>query len=838
MAWRKITSNSKAVMESVPESERGKSRNITGLAIGNQFVAKTLGAIWLADDDVFTFHMENPEIKDWTKRRLCSTHAQLFDPLGLIAPFTITARILLQQCWREGVNWDEDVPTEVLSKWQNWVESLPDLQNLRFDRCLKGNDTRGKRISLQELHTYADASGKAYAAASFVRTVFADGSVHVSLAYAKARVAPIQFKSIPRLELMACDLAVEMVRKVNNVLELDKEHLHFWTDSMNALCWIQSETKSLKVFTANKVSKIHDATLVQNWHWTPTDQNPADLGTRGMNARDLVGNKLWTSGPEYLLHGKIPTQPTVQKSEAALKEMKKVEQVLAMLGIDNEEQIPKNHPQRFDALRSAIRFNSTYILLQRILLARMKNLDPPRDRLDPENLELTLRSLVYWSQRESFPETFQQIREGTLKSSNSLIVLQPGIANDEGIIRMFARLRKVEHHDFDAKCPIILSGKHPLSKLIIKHAHSIDLKHVGGINNTLAQVNKKYWIVGGRELVKKVLRECLHCRRRLEKPVNQVMAPLPDFRVSEGASRLEAFDTTAMDCAGPFTVKGRRGGLRTGGAERKRWMLLFVCCQYRCIHIEKLDQMDTPSFLMAFSRFVARRTRPKRMVSDGGKNFIGGENALDQLMKVVDMEETKKRFPEIKWWTNCPAAPHTGGQFESLIKSAKSALYKIISRGELNDEELVTAFTITEGLLNSRPLSYVSQDGNDPEPLTPGHFIRGGGYVDLAPVPEDWSYKSRWHYIQNLMDHFWQRFISEYVPKLNKMPKWHKERNVQVGDVVIVFEEKIRGVWPLGVIEEVHQTSTDDKPRSVIVRFNGHSLTRPIHKVYPVPLSK
>ena len=838
MAWRKIASNSEEVMKSVPESERGKSRNITGLAIGNQFVAKTLGAIWLAEDDRFTFHMEDPEIKEWTKRKLCSTHAQLFDPLGLIAPFTITARILLQQCWREDVNWDEEVPPEVLKKWQKWIDSLPELQNLRFDRCLKGKDTRGKIISLQEIHTFADASGKAYSAASYIRTIFTDRTVHVALAFAKARVAPIQFKSIPRLELTACDLAVDLMRKVNNVFQIEKEHLYFWTDSVNALCWIQSETKSLKIFAANKVSKIHDATLKKNWRWTPTDQNPPDLATRGMNAKDLVDNQFWSSGPKFLISGEFPTQPDIHRSPTVLKEMKNIEHVLTLAGVKKKEELPANHPQKFETLRKALWFNSTYVLLQRILIAQVKKKDPPRERLDPENLDLTMRSLVYWSQRESFPETFIQLKEGSVKSSNPLISLQPGIAENEGVIRMFSRLSKVEYLDFEARCPIILSSKHPLTVLIIKNVHVCTLKHTGGIDTTLAQVNKKYWVIGGRELVKKILRKCLHCRRRLEKPVNQIMSPLPDFRVSEGTSRLEAFDTTAIDCAGPFIAKGRRGRPKAGGSERKRWLLLFVCCQYRCVHIEKLDQMDTPSFLMAFSRFIARRNRPKRMVSDGGKNFVGGENVLKELMNVLDSEEAKRMFPEIDWWTNCPAAPHTGGHFEALIKSTKSALYKIIGTGELNDEELATAFAITEGLLNSRPLSYVSQDGKDPEPLTPGHFIRGGDYVDLAPVPENWSLKSRWHHIQKLMDHFWQRFILEYVPKLNKMPKWYEERTMQKNDVVIVFEEKIRGVWPLGIIEEVHRTSIDDKPRSVVVRFNGHSLVRPIHKVYPIPLSQ
>ena len=394
MKMRKFASNSKKVLETVPEEDKGKSRNITGLAVGDQFITKALGVILLFDEDVFTFKMDAPEVKDdqWTKRLLCGTHARLFDPLGLISPFTIVARMLLQQCWREDVNWDEPVPKSINQRWLNWIKSLPDLQNIRIERCLKGVQFRGRTPIRQEIHAFADASGKAYAAIVFVKTVF-DNDVFVSIALAKARVVPIQFKSIPRLELMACELATELVRTVNRVYCLSKKELYFWTDSMNAICWIKSETKMLKVFAANRVSKILAESLRENWHWTSTDQNPADLATRGQTASQLVDNDLWKRGPEFLSKDKEswPVLPALEKNPTVLNEMKKEAKIHSMLGIEKNEELPPNHPQRFSSLKEVLNRNTKYIYFFRVILKGEKG---PKNHRDPVIRELTLKALV------------------------------------------------------------------------------------------------------------------------------------------------------------------------------------------------------------------------------------------------------------------------------------------------------------------------------------------------------------------------------------------------------------------------------------------------------------
>ena len=247
--------------------------------------------------------------------------------------------------------------------------------------------------------------------------------------------------------------------------------------------------------------------------------------------------------------------------------------------------------------------------------------------------------------------------------------------------------------------------------------------------------------------------------------------------------------------------------------------------------MEVLYALDIGSFLMALDRFLARRVRPVRIVSDNGRNFIGSNAEINELIGLIDVPEVKARHPQIKWEFNTPLCPHSGGVFERMIRSTKIAVRKIVGRAELTDEELHTTFTIVEGLLNSRPLTLVSNDLADLTPLTPAHFLGGEPYMALAPVGMTHNLRTRWHYIQLLMDEIWTRFMKEYTSQLHVFPKWMRSReNPEVGDVVVVLEEKYRGLWPLGRITQVHPTR-DGFIRKVEVWVNDRELTRDVQKI-------
>lgn len=127
-----------------------------------------------------------------------------------------------------------------------------------------------------------------------------------------------------------------------------------------------------------------------------------------------------------------------------------------------------------------------------------------------------------------------------------------------------------------------------------------------------------------------------------------------------------------------------------------------------------------------------RRGVPEEMVSDKGTNFVGANKELQELTSLM-LKNSKLAesliSQAIKWLFNPPLAPHFDGVFEVMTKAAKRAILAILSNADVNDEELMTAFTGAEALINSRPLTYQSAKPNDDVPLTPNHF-----YIDRLVV--------------------------------------------------------------------------------------------------------
>ncbi|KAI3364731.1 hypothetical protein L3Q82_000887 [Scortum barcoo] len=175
---------------------------------------------------------------------------------------------------------------------------------------------------------------------------------------------------------------------------------------------------------------------------------------------------------------------------------------------------------------------------------------------------------------------------------------------------------------------------------------------------------------------------------------------------------------TGMDCFGPFEVK-------VGQHRKKREGIIFKCLTTRAVHLDLLTAIDTDAFLMALHHFIAHRGTPAELFSDQGTNFKGGER----------------------------------GVWEREIRSVKSALYATVGAKPVAKEVLHTVLTEVEGILNSKPLGYVSSDASDPDPVTPNVLLMGR--------PITWEC-CRWKHSQVLADHFWTRFIRLYACQRNK----------------------------------------------------------------------
>ena len=194
----------------------------------------------------------------------------------------------------------------------------------------------------------------------------------------------------------------------------------------------------------------------------------------------------------------------------------------------------------------------------------------------------------------------------------------------------------------------------------------------------------------------------------------------------------------------------------------------------------------------------------------------------------------------VSWKWNPPAAPHFGGVFECLIKSAKRAIFAVLGDAEVNDEELETIFIGVESLMNSRPLTAVSVDPNDDRVLTPNHFLIGqigGDFVPESVDTEPFNPRKRWRRLQELTRHVWNRWMKEYLPQIGSRQKWYfRNDNLRVGDVVVVIDPgTVRRQWNVGRIEQTYP-GPDGLVRVVDVRVNGKTLKRPITRISPLEI--
>ena len=211
-------------LKPVTEEDKSYAKTVTGTTIKtNSNTVKVLGSIWNTASDTLEFNFFDlvNEAKSLppTKRSLLKISAKIFDPLGLLSPFTIKWKVLFQLLCNENVEWDDELSDEHLEKWNLLILDLQSLNNVCVPRCYFAMDN--KVLSVQ-LHCFSDASEKAYAAATYLRSKYESGLVHVNLIAAKTRVAPLKKQSIPRLELLGANILARLASSIQNTLELSE----------------------------------------------------------------------------------------------------------------------------------------------------------------------------------------------------------------------------------------------------------------------------------------------------------------------------------------------------------------------------------------------------------------------------------------------------------------------------------------------------------------------------------------------------------------------------------------------------------------------------------------
>ncbi|KAH0947395.1 hypothetical protein HN011_009112 [Eciton burchellii] len=231
---RKWAANSAILLEDIPASQH----ELTDHFLAKDETLKILGLSWLPREDVFCFVIASTATAFPTRRSILLFVAKLYDPLGWAAPVVITAKILLQELWLLKSDWDPNwtpILQELVQHWKDYVDDLPHLARARVPRWTG----QRKENSSLELHGFADASSRAYAAVVYLRVIHSESNFQVSLICAKTKVAPVKTISIPRLELNAVVLLSRLLVWTQQALSLSSVPTYGWTDSTITLAWLQ-----------------------------------------------------------------------------------------------------------------------------------------------------------------------------------------------------------------------------------------------------------------------------------------------------------------------------------------------------------------------------------------------------------------------------------------------------------------------------------------------------------------------------------------------------------------------------------------------------------------------
>ncbi|KAK3733111.1 hypothetical protein QZH41_007445, partial [Actinostola sp. cb2023] len=692
----KFICNDRDVLESIPLEHRSKEVKSLDLECDDLPIERALGVQWCVETDIFQFKFRiTVSNKPLTRRGILSTVSSIYDPLGILSPFTLVAKKLLQElCCEKAVGWDAEIPEHYLVRWDKWQRELPLLEQLILNRCLTPSEF-GEIIS-QQVHVFSDASSTGYGAVAYLRQCDNENRTHCAFLMGKARLAPIKTMTIPRLELTAATVSTRMGHLLKSELD-ENPSFTYHTDSTTVLRYIANQQTRFKVFVSNRVQTIRDLTDVGQWRYVDTKENPADDASRGLGAQSLLDNKRWLNGPKFLLltEHEWPEQPfsmgEVEKDDPEVKGATCAASSHATLVDHSAASVDKliRHYSDWYRLKKAV---AVFLRVRKILRERAQKrikvatnaseetklqtaTDDQSSQLTVQDLQEAELAIVQYVQSQAYgreirvldrineveelhDRTKRKMIKTEIKKTSSIYCLDPYL--DQGTLRVGGRLSRANLPPHSVH-PIILPRENHVTALIIKEAHKI-LGHTGR-GHVLSRLRERYWIISANAAVRHVLS--------------------------------------------------------------------------KAVHIEIANSLETDSFIQALRRFIARRGPVRTIRSDNGTNFVGAQAELRQAIKEMDHGQIrdKLRKQEIDWIFNPPAASHMGGVWERQIQTTRKVLAGLLQEhgNRLDDESLRTLMCEVEAVINSRPLTFISNDIDDLEPLTPSHLLTTKSAVIVPP---------------------------------------------------------------------------------------------------------
>ena len=680
------------------------------------------------------------DVKSLTKKQAAGIGARLYDPAGLLVPKALQAKLLMQQLERDHpkTSWSVKLTEPQSDKWHEFVKDVEqNLPSIRFPR-----KTRPEKWDKLRLCIFTDASASAIAATMY-EVAEVKGQMYPVLVGSRNKVIPLKKRftaqgvdsltkdslKINRLELTAAALGAKMAQQHLAATETTYDEVLGFTDSQVTCHWLWSQTEHHTEYVRSRVQVIKTVIPPQNWRHVPGEQNPADIASRGATLKELIDNKLWHKGPEWMSQARTDW-PQVPKDF-----MDKMSEVCSLMCCTRQMTKKAKQAQEKPNVpaETGKKDNSTWNSLIKEI----------RDKEPQKSPEQASNDLIRQIQKQQMPNLYESLKSGThekkLSDNERNLRHQYGLFFDKDSELVYSRSRNATPRSGNEEEKgrtaidrdlIFVPATGDIVRKLVQKIHQEDTGH-GSANHVATESRQRYWILHVRKIAKNVRRHCPTCKLLDAKPLTQIEGPLPAKRYKAmSAAERKPFYTCGIDFVGPFFPFKNKDKTKSQSdlydPKKPMHIAVFSCAMTRAVHLEVMSDLSFEQFELAFTNFSARRGIPNTVYSDNAKTFIVAKRLVqmneEMAAKVIEAYKSK-----LTWVFNASRAPWWGGFFERMMRIIKDKLARNFYRQTFpSPDHFRSAVTLLEKFVNNRPLTTFYSDRQECTPITPSQFLQPG----------------------------------------------------------------------------------------------------------------
>ena len=786
---------------------------------------KVLGVKWHVTEDeiscqtnIYDAHVSESEKLVLTKRKVLGFVNGIYDPLGLIAPVTIKAKMMMRTLWTEekSLNWDDPMPNHIVKEWKALFEELYALEEVRFSRAVKPKNDVGQ----PELILFSDGSKESYGTVAYARWLTKNNTYKACLLASMNRVAPAKTMDIVRLELCGAVLSKRLRIFIVEEMRYTFKAIYHLIDSQIVKAMITKNSYGFNTFVANRIGEIQEKTEPEEWLWIPGKVNVSDWLTRPKKPHNILCDSIWQQGLPFLEERRedwpvskdweLDDIPGMIKGYTTTTDVKVKESLQQRINIS-----------AFSKLQFLL--NVTAIVLGIYRKFNTRKDDEMRANVVGGKMDLE-KAELFWI-RDAQISLKERMEKG------EFLKFAPRYQNE--VIVIGGRCIRWNQATWNKQEFILLPREHQLSYLIALDGH----KRAGhlGVSSTIAMIRSKYWILKIDKLVGSIINKCIICKKQRANFAQQVMSDLPPERLIPSPP----FTNVGVDYFGPFLLKGEVQKRTLG----KGYGVVFTCVTSRAVYVDVVQNYSTDGFMQVIRRFAAIRGWPKWFYSDNGSNLVGASKELKEIISRFKEEELIRYANQhgTEWKFTPAEAPWMNGVTESMVKSVKRSISNAIGSQVMEFSVMLTVLFEVSQLVNSRPIGKHPRNPEEGCYLCPNDLLlgRSSARIPQGPFKEHVSVAKRYEFIQSITETFWRKWVRDCFPSLIARKKWHVEKqNVLVDDMVLIKDNNAkRGVWKVGIVKDV-KISGDGRVRCATVAYKTIPEHEPVSRYAGSPYTE